>query len=78
MLRNENLQEVIREGLYKYWHSAECPNATHQVNALLWASIARGLPVKPKVRQFAKTHIVDFSRGIAVIAYDDRGMELSP
>jgi hypothetical protein len=71
-------KEVIREGLYKYWHSAECPNATHQVNALLWASIARWLPVKPKVRQFAKIQIVDFSRGIAVTAYDDRGMALSP
>ncbi|MFK0382906.1 DUF3885 domain-containing protein [Agrobacterium sp. NPDC090273] len=60
----------------RYWHEAEFPNDPDQINALLWASITQELPMEPRIRKFLRIHIVDFQRGIAATAYDDRGMDI--
>ncbi len=61
---------------YRYWHVADFRNEPGQINILLWASIARELPVSPKPRSLTEIYIVDLERGIAMLAYDDRGADI--
>jgi hypothetical protein len=74
-----NDRETIRdlgEDLYSYWSIAECRNEPAEIDALLWACIARELGVAPKARWLGRIYIVDFDRGLVLHAYDDRGMDV--
>ena len=64
------------EDLCRYRHAADFDRNPRLIEALLWASIAREMPVTPKARHLERLYIIDFRRGIAACAYDDRGMDV--
>lgn len=68
--------EEFGEDLCRYWHAADFGNDAAQVAVLLWASIASEMAVTPKARHLQCLHIADFTRGIAALVYDDRGMDI--
>ena len=43
---------------------------------LLWAAVAREMPVTPKARWLTDLYLVDFSRATVLHVYDDRGMDV--
>lgn len=63
------------EDLCRYWYAVSFPNDQEPVNALLWASVVREMPITPKAR-WLDVHIVDFDRGLVLRVYDDRGMDV--
>ncbi len=62
--------------LYRYWYAAQFDNEEASVTALLWASIAREMDIRPKARWLDTIHIADTQRQLALTAYDDRGMDV--
>ena len=75
----ENDQDHIAEfggDLYRYWYAAQFTNDEASVTALLWASIAREMDIRPKARWIDTIHIADIHKRLALTAYDDRGMDV--
>lgn len=75
----QNQQEHIAEfgeDLFRYWYAAPFVNDDASISALLWASVARKMDVRPKARWIDTIHIADLRNRVALIAYDDRGMDV--
>lgn len=72
-------QEYIAEfggDLFRHWYAAEFPNDAAAISALLWASVAREMDVRPKARRLDTIHIADLQKRLALEVYDDRGMDV--
>lgn len=75
----QNDQEHIAEfgsDLYRHWYAAQFTTDDSSVSALLWASIAREMDIRPKARCADTIHLVDVRQRLALTAYDDRGMDV--
>lgn len=72
-------QEYIAEfgrDLFRYWYAAEFTNDAAAVSALLWASVAREMDIRPRAQSLATIHIADIQKRLALTVYDDRGMDV--
>ncbi len=72
-------QEYIAEfggDLFRHWYAAQFSNHDASVSALLWASVAREMDIRPKARGVDTIHIADLQKRLALTAYDDRGMDV--
>jgi hypothetical protein len=75
----QNDRQYIAEfgqDLYRHWYAAQFTNDETSIPALLWASIAGAMDIQPKARWLDTIHIVDVQKRLALIAYDDRGMDV--
>ena len=62
--------------LFRHWYAAEFNNDTGAVSALIWASVASDMDIRPKARRIATIHIADIDKRLALNVYDDRGMDV--
>lgn len=62
--------------LYRHCYAAEFTNEEASVTALLWASIAKEMGIRPSARWIDTIHIADVHKRLALCAYDDRGMDV--
>jgi hypothetical protein len=75
----QNDQGYIAEfggDLFRHWYAAQFTNDEGSVSALLWASIAREMDIRPKARWIDTIHIADLQKRLALTVYDDRGMDV--
>lgn len=64
------------EDLCRWWHAADFAADADRIAVLLWAAVAREMPVTPKARWLTDLYLVDFCRATALHVYDDRGMDV--
>ena len=72
-------QEYIAEfggDLFRHWYAAKFTNDAAAVSALLWASVAREMDIRPKAQCLDTIHIADIQKRLALTVYDDRGMDV--
>jgi len=75
----QNDQEHIAEfgdDLFRYWYAAAFGNDDASISALLWASVAREMDIRPNAHWIHTIHIADLKNRLALTAYDDRGMDV--
>lgn len=64
------------QDLCDYWLMADFSKTPERLHALLWAAVAKEMPIQPRVKGFDRIILVDFQLGIAMHVYDDRGMDV--
>ena len=62
--------------LFRHWYGAPFLNDEASVFALLWASVAFEMDIRPKARWISTIHIADLRSRLALNVYDDRGMDV--
>lgn len=65
------------QDLCDYWLMADFEKSPERLHALLWAAVAKEMPIQPKVKGLERIVLVDFDRGMALQVYDDRGMDVA-
>jgi hypothetical protein len=70
-LKDEDLSSPSGMSLCRYWSRADFINDRGRLEVLLSASVSDALP-----KVFLSFYIVDLDRGLALHAYDDRGMDV--
>jgi len=73
---DESYKLTFGEDLCRYWYSTTFPNDSAPITALLWAALSREQGITPRTRWLEGIYLVDFDRGLALWAYDDRGMDI--
>ena len=75
----QNDQDYIAQfggDLFRHWYAAPFTKDEASVSALLWASAAREMDIRPKSRWVESIHIADLQNRLALTVYDDRGMDV--
>lgn len=62
--------------LFRHWYGAPFANDDASISALLWASVACEMDIRPKARWIGTIHIADLRNRLALTVYDDRGMDV--
>ncbi|MGB0900995.1 DUF3885 domain-containing protein [Halocynthiibacter sp.] len=59
--------------LFRHWDAVELDDQ-NRLREIIWLSLGREMAIQPSAK--ADIYVVDFEHGIALHAYDDRGMDV--
>lgn len=75
-LHDEDHIAEFGEDVFRYWYAAPFAKDDAAIAALLWASVASEMAIRPKAHWVDRIHIADLQSRLALTVYDDRGMDV--
>lgn len=75
-LNDEDHIAEFGDDVFRHWYAAPFAKDDAAMAALLWASVAREMGIRPNARWIGRIHIADLQNRLALTAYDDRGMDV--